>query len=175
MPWNVDPSHSSVGFGVRHMLMSTVRGQFKDYAVAAEVDETDLSRSTATVTIQAASVDTGAPDRDAHLRSGDFFDVENHPLITFATKRLEPKRDDGEYRLIGDLTIRGVTREVALDAEVTAPLKDPWGNTKAGLSAEGKINRKDFGLGWNAVLEAGGLVVGDSVKLAIDLELAKAA
>ncbi|MBI5949932.1 MAG: YceI family protein [Chloroflexi bacterium] len=174
MPWNVDPAHSSVGFGVRHMVMSTVRGQFKDYAVAAEVDENDLSRSTATVTIQAASVDTGAADRDAHLRSGDFFDVENYPVITFATKRLEPKRD-GDYRLIGDLTIRGVTREVALDAEVTAPLKDPWGNTKAGLSAEGKINRKDFGLGWNAVLEAGGLVVADTVKLAIDLELAKAA
>ncbi len=174
MPWNVDPAHSTVAFGVRHMVMTTVRGQFKEYAVTAEVDENDLSLSSATVTIQAASVDTGVADRDAHLRSADFFDAENHPVITFASRRFEPK-GAGEYRLIGDLTIRGVTREVALDAEVTAPLKDPWGNTKAGLSAEGKINRKDFGLGWNAVLEAGGLVVGDSVKLAIDLELAKAA
>jgi len=174
MPWNVDPAHSTVGFGVRHMVMTTVRGQFKDYAVAADVDEDDLARSSATVTIQAASVDTGVADRDAHLRSADFFDAENHPVITFATRRFEAK-GAGEYRLIGDLTIRGVTREVVLDAEMTAPLKDPWGNTRAGLSAEGKINRKDFGLGWNGVLEAGGLVVSDSVKLAIDLELAKAA
>ncbi len=174
MPWNLDPAHSTIGFGVRHMVMSTVRGHFNDYSVAAEVDENDIARSSATVTIQAASIDTGDADRDAHLRSADFFDVEKHPEITFQSKRFEPK-GGSDYRIVGDLTICGITKEVALDAEVTAPLKDPWGNMKAGLSAEGKINRKDFGLGWNAVLEAGGLVVGDSVKLSIELELAKAA
>ena len=173
MPWNLDPTHSALEFGVKHMVLTTVKGKFRSFAVDANIDEADLANSSATITIDAGSVDTGENDRDNHLRSADFFDAENHPQLIFVTKRLEPK--GGEYRIVGDLTIRGVTKEVALEGEVTGPLKDPWGNMRAGISAETKISRKDFGLTWNAALEMGGVVVGDAVKLAIDIELVKAA
>lgn len=172
MTWNFDPAHSNITFSARHMVMSNVRGSFRDFSVEANVDETDITRSTGTVTIQAASLDTGMGDRDKHLRSGDFFDVEHFPQLTFALKRIEKK--GGDYRVVGDLTIKETTREVTLDAEIAGPFKDPWGNAKVGISAEGKINRKDFGLNWNVALEMGGVLVGDTVKLGIDLQLAKA-
>lgn len=174
MTWNLDLSHSSVEFAVKHMVISSTKGRFANYEVDANVDEQNLANSSATVRIDAASVDSRDEKRDAHLRSADFFDAENHPYITFTTKRLEPKGGD-DYKLIGDLTIRGITKEVSLDGEVTGPVKDPWGGTRFGISAQGKVNRKDFGLTWNGVLEAGGLLVGDDVKLSIETELVKAA
>jgi polyisoprenoid-binding protein YceI len=174
MTWNLDTIHSSIGFGVKHMIVATTRGKFTNYEVDAEVDEQDLSRSTATVTIEADSVDTGEIDRDNHLRSADFFDTANHPNITFRTKRLEKQGGD-EYKIYGDLTIRGITHEVVLEGEVNGPVEDPYGNQRAGITAEGKIDRKDFGLTFNVPMGAGRVVVGDAVKLTIDLELVKAA
>ena len=174
MTWNLDTSHSSVEFAVKHMVISSTKGRFAKYEVDANVDEQNLANSSATVRIDAASVDSRDEKRDAHLRSADFFDAENHPYITFTTKRLERKGGD-DYKLIGDLTIRGITKEVSLNGEVTGPVKDPWGGTRFGISAQGKVNRKDFGLTWNGVLEAGGLLVGDDVKLSIETELVKAA
>jgi len=172
MTWQLDTAHSGIHFGVKHMLVATTRGSFGDYTVDAAIDEGDITKSHATVTIDAASIDTGDDRRDGHLKSPDFFDVAQFPTITFTSKRLEPKRG-GEYRLIGDLTIKGITREVELEAEVAAPTTDPFGAVRAGISAEGKVNRRDFGLTWSAPVEAGGIVVGDSVKLTIDLELNK--
>ncbi|MBA4179173.1 MAG: polyisoprenoid-binding protein [Anaerolinea sp.] len=172
MPWNLDPTHSSVEFAVKHMVIASTKGRFTDYAVEADIDEANLARSSATVRINVASIDTRDAKRDAHLRSGDFFDAENHPAITFTSKRLEPK-GASDYKLIGDLTIRGVTREVALDGEVSGPVKDPWGGTRVGISATGKLNREDFGLTWNAPLEFGGLLVGNDVKLNIETELVR--
>lgn len=174
MPWSLDPSHSSVEFAVKHMVISSTKGRFQEFAVDADIDEADLAASHATVTIEAATVDTRDDRRDEHLRSADFFDAANHPQITFVTKRLEP-RGGSDYRIVGDLTIRGVTKEVALDGEVSGPVKDPWGGTRLGLSASGKVNRKEFGLVWNGVLETGGVLVGDDVKMNIETELVKAA
>ncbi len=174
MTWNLDQSHSSVEFAVKHMVISSTKGRFTDYAVEAEVDETNLANSKAIVRIAAASIDSRDEKRDAHLRSGDFFDAENHPYITFESKHLEPK-GGSDYRIVGDLTIRGVTKEVVLDGEVTGPVKDPWGGTRFGLSAHGKVNRKEWGLTWNAALETGGLLVSDDVKLNIETELVRAA
>ncbi len=174
MTWNLDPAHSGLQFAVKHMVIATVRGGFREYAVEAEIDEADVTRSRAVVRIEAASIDTGNPDRDAHLRSADFFDVEAHPAIVFVTRRIE-RRGGDDYRLAGDLTIRGVTRPITLDAEIRGPVKDPWGGTRMGLSANGKVNRKEFGLNWNAALEAGGFLVGDDVKLTVEAELVKAA
>ena len=174
MTWNLDTTHSSLEFAVKHMVIASTKGRFTDYDVDADVDLTNLANSKATVRINAASIDTRDEKRDGHLRSADFFDVENNPYITFVSKRLEPKGGD-DYKIVGDLTIRGVTKEVVLDGEVTGPVKDPWGGTRVGLSANGKINRKQFGLNWNAALEAGGLLVGDDVKLNIDTELVQAA
>jgi polyisoprenoid-binding protein YceI len=174
MPWSLDPSHSSVEFAVKHMVISSTKGRFHTFAVDAEIDEANIAASRATVTIDAATVDTRDQRRDDHLRSSDFFDAENHPQITFVTKRLEP-RGKSEYRIVGDLTIRGVTKEVALDGDVSGPVTDPWGGTRLGLSASGKVNRKEFGLVWNAALETGGVLVGDDVKMSIETELVKAA
>ncbi len=174
MTWNLDSAHSSVEFAVKHMVISSTKGRFTDFEVDASVDEQNVANSTATVRIAAASVETRDEKRDGHLRSADFFDAENHPYITFKSKRLEPKGGD-DYRLIGDLTIRGVTKEIALEGEVTGPVKDPWGGIRYGISAQGKVNRKEWGLTWNGVLEAGGLLVGDDVKLSIETELVKAA
>lgn len=174
MTWNLDPTHSSIQFAVKHMVISTARGTFRDFDIDAEVDPENFAASNATVTIKAESLDTNNDDRDTHLRSNDFFDVENHPNITFITKKIEP-RGGQDYRIVGDLTIRGITKEVALQGEVNGPAVDPWGNQRLGLSANGKVNRKDFGLNWNVALEAGGFLVSDDVKLNIEAELVQAA
>jgi len=171
MSWNTDPQHSNVEFAVRHMVVSTVRGRFDDFSVDADVDEDDLTRSRGTVHVKTASVDTREGQRDAHLRSPDFFDAEQYPELTYVITKVDGS--NGEYRVTGDLTIKDVTREVTLDAEITGPVADPWGNTRLGLSATGKLNRKDYGLTWNVVTEAGGLLVGDEVKLTIDAEFVK--
>ena len=173
MTWNLDPAHSSLQFAVKHMVISTVRGSFRDFTVEAAIDETDLAKSQATVRIDAASLTTGNDDRDAHLRSADFLDAEHHPALVFVTRKIEP-RGGHDYRISGDLTIRDVTRPVVFEGEIQGPVKDPWGGVRFGLSATGKVNRKEFGLNWNAALEAGGFLVGDDVKLSIETELVKA-
>jgi len=172
MTYTLDTAHSSFDFSVRHMVISSTKGRFAKFDVTAEIDEANLANSSATITIDANSVDTREEARDNHLRSADFFDVANHPQITYTTRRLE-SRGANDYRIIGDLKLRGTSHEVPLEAEVTGPVKDPYGNTRYGISAQGKINRKDFGLNWNSVMEAGGLLVGDEVKLSAEIELVK--
>ncbi|PFG73728.1 YceI family protein [Tepidiforma thermophila] len=170
--WVIDPAHSSIEFAVKHMVITTVRGTFSRFEADLDIDETDLARSRAAFRIDAASIDTRQPDRDNHLRSADFFDVANHPTITFSTTNIE-RTGAGTYRITGDLTIRGTTRPVTFDAEVHGPAKNPFGKTVVALSVTGKINRKDFGLTWNAPLEAGGWLVGDEVRINADFELVK--
>jgi len=171
--WSVDPAHSHVEFAVRHLMISTVKGRFAEFTGTVEVDPTDLTTATLNVSINTASVDTRTTDRDNHLRSADFFDAASYPTITYASKRVEKRGED--YTVIGDLTIRGVTREVPLAVSLTGQARDPWGNQKMAFEATAKINRTDFGLTWNAALEAGGVLVGEEVKISIDVQLLAAA
>lgn len=171
--WNIDAAHTGINFSVRHMVVSKVRGRFAKYSGTLQVDEDDLSRSVVEVIIDAASLETGVPDRDAHLLSTDFFDVEKFPELRYRSKRIE-RLDDARYRVIGDLTIRDVTREVPLDVEYGGRAKDPWGNERVGFVAKASLDRKDFGLKWNQLLEAGGVLVGDRVDIDIELEAVRA-
>jgi polyisoprenoid-binding protein YceI len=169
--WQLDPAHSAAHFSVRHLMISNVRGEFTKLTGSAQINPADPAKSTVEVTIEAGSLNTREPQRDEHLRSPDFFDVANFPALTFRSTRVEPL-DAETFKLTGDLTIRGVTRRVTFDVEGPTPsVKDPWGNIRAGITASAKVNRKDFGLVWNALTEAGGVVVGDEVKLTIDAEL----
>jgi polyisoprenoid-binding protein YceI len=172
--WNIDPAHSGVSFAVRHMVVSKVRGRFGKIEGTARIDDDDLTRSTLAVTIDAASIDTGVADRDEHLRSADFFDVERFPALTYKSRRVEKTGAD-TYRVAGDLTIRGVTREVPLDVEYGGRAKDPWGNERSGFAATASVDRKEFGLAWNQVLETGGVLVGDKITIDIEVELVRAA
>ncbi|MGZ3418394.1 MAG: YceI family protein [Polyangiales bacterium] len=169
MAWLIDEVHTHVGFSVKHMMVTTVRGQFRKYAGTLELDTDDFTKSKFRGEIDVASIDTGVAQRDDHLRTNDFFDAPNHPKITFASTSIE-KKEDGEYVVHGDLTIRGVTKSVALDVEFHGTSKNPYGKTVAGLSAHGTINRKDFGVNFNALLETGGVAVGEKVKLELDVE-----
>ena len=169
--WQIDPAHSAAHFSVRHLMISNVRGEFTKLSGSATIDMADPSKSKVDVTIDAASINTREPQRDEHLRSSDFFDVARFPSLTFRSTRVEAHGAD-EFKVTGELTLHGVTREVVLDVEGPTPaIKDPWGNVRAGVTATAKINRKDFGLVWNAVTEAGCLVVGDEVKITIEAEL----
>jgi len=170
--WKIDPSHSHVEFAVRHLMISTVKGRFGGVAGTVRSDASDPSGADVEVTIDATSIDTREAQRDAHLKSADFFDVEKFPSLTFRGIRLagDPA---GDFKLTGQLTIHGVTREVTLDVTAEGRGKDPWGGDRAGYSATAKIKRSDFGLTWNQVLEAGGIAVGDEIKIAIDVELVK--
>jgi polyisoprenoid-binding protein YceI len=169
--WQLDPAHSAAHFSVRHLMISNVRGEFSKVSGSALLNPADLAKSKVEVTIEAASINTREPQRDEHLRSADFLDVANYPALTFRSKRIEALGADN-FKLTGDLTIRGVTKEVTFDIEgPTASVKDPWGNIRAGVSGSAKINRKDYGLVWNALTEAGGVVVGDEVKITIEAEL----
>jgi polyisoprenoid-binding protein YceI len=170
----VDPAHTQVEFAVRHLMISTVRGSFKDVQGTVRIDESDPARTAADVRINIASIDTREPQRDAHLRSPDFFDADRFPVMTFQGRHLVGSAD-GPFKLVGDLTIRDVTREVVVDVTPEGRLIDPWGNERVGFSATAKISRGDFGLKWNQALEAGGVVVGDEVKISIDVELVKQA
>lgn len=170
--WNVDVAHSAIHFYVRHMVISKVHGRFARWEGTIQLDEQDPTRSAVEVRIDAASIDTQVADRDAHLRSADFLDVAKHPELRFTSRRIE-RAGDG-YRVVGDLELHGVKREVVLDAEFAGVGKDPWGNTRAGFSAKASLDRKDFGLTWNAALEAGGVLVGEKVEIAIELEAVKA-
>jgi polyisoprenoid-binding protein YceI len=167
--YQIDSAHSSAQFTVRHMMISNVRGEFTRLSGSIAYDPDDPANSSVDATIDAASINTRDPQRDAHLKSADFFDVERFPTLTFRGKEIEVR--DGEGKVKGDLTIHGVTREAVLHVEGPTPeAKDPWGNLRIGATAAAKINRKDFGLTWNAALEAGGVLVGEEVKITIDLE-----
>lgn len=174
--WTIDAAHSAIEFAVKHMMFTTVRGRFKDFKGTIEADEQNPGASVVTVEIQAASIDTGSADRDAHLKSADFLDVENHPVITFRSKRVEgaTKKEGDRFRLTGDLTIRGTTLEVTLDSTFEGTGKDPWGGTRAGSRAEARLDRRDWGLKWNQALETGGILVANEVRIEIEVQAVKA-
>jgi polyisoprenoid-binding protein YceI len=168
--WQIDPAHTNVEFAVKHLMISNVKGRFGDVNGALSGSLEDPADFTLDVTIDTQSVDTRQAQRDAHLRSPDFFDVEKFPTIRFVGKSIKGDVTD-EFKLVGDLTIRDVTREVTLDVTNEGSLTDPWGNARIGFSAKTRIDRKDFGLQWNQALEAGGFVVGDEIKISVDVEL----
>jgi polyisoprenoid-binding protein YceI len=165
--YTLDPTHSRLGFSTRHAMVTTVRGQFKDFTGEAVVDTADPAASKVEVNIQAASVDTGVADRDGHLRSGDFFDVETYPEITFVSTGVE--RDGDDWAVTGDLTIKDVTKPITIDFESTGSAKDPFGNLRIGFEGKAVLSRKDWGLTWNAALETGGMLVSDKIKLEFDI------
>lgn len=167
--WKIDPSHSAIRFTVRHLMISKVHGQFTGWTGTVELDDLDPSRSSVTVDIDAPSIDTNEEKRDAHLRSADFFDVERFPKLTFVSRQV--LTEAGKItQVIGDLTIRGNTRQVTLDVEDAGRTRDPWGGERAGFEASTKISRKEFGLEWNVALEAGGVLVGDKIDITLEVE-----
>lgn len=169
----IDSSHSTAGFKVRHLMVSNVRGEFSGVAGTVVFDAEDSANSKVEAAIDATTIQTRDNQRDQHLKSADFFDVEKFPKITFISKKVAPV-GEGEWRVVGDLSIHGVTKEVVLDVEGPTPeVKDPWGNIKIGATATTKVNRKDFGLGWNVALEAGGVLVGDEVAIQLELEMTR--
>ena len=170
--WTIDPAHSNVEFAVKQLMISTVKGRFGDVKCTVRLDEGTPANTQVEIEISTGSVDTRSEQRDAHLRSADFFEVDRFPTMKFKSKRVQGDTT-GEFKLIGDLTIRDVTREIALDAEFTGRGRDPWGGERLGFEAKGKINRKEYGLTWNLALEAGGWVVGEDIKLDIEVELVK--
>ncbi|SEP76746.1 YceI family protein [Flavobacterium urocaniciphilum] len=170
--WVIDPTHSEIGFKVKHMMFTNVSGNFGTYDATISTEEDDFTKSSVEFSASIDSINTKNSDRDNHLKSADFFDAENHPKLTFVASSFS-KLDDSNYELVGDLTLRGVTKTVRLATEFSGLMKDPWGNTKVGLNIEGKINRKEWGLNWNSALETGGVLVGEEVKLIIELQLVK--
>ncbi|HXL23088.1 MAG TPA: YceI family protein [Candidatus Dormibacteraeota bacterium] len=171
--WQIDSQHASAQFAVKHLMISTVRGEFHGVTGTINWDDKDITKSTIDVTIDTTTVDTREPKRDAHLKSPDFFDVAKYPAMTFKSKKIEQVAT-GKLKVTGDLTIHGVTKEVVLDVEgPTAPIKDPWGNTRVALNATATVNRQDFGVMWNANMDGGGVVVSDNVNITIDAELVK--
>jgi len=176
--WNVDPTHSTIGFVARHLMITKVRGRFTDFSGSLEITPDPL-QSHVEATVNLASVDTGDAGRDAHLRNADFFDIDESsgaagasPTMTFVSTGI--KDDDGDYVLFGDLTVKGVTRQVEFDLDFDGVSPDPWGGTRAAFTATTEINRKDFGLEWNVALETGGVLVGDKVKIELDIQAVKA-
>jgi polyisoprenoid-binding protein YceI len=172
--WNIDPVHSEVGFSVKHMMVSNVRGRFNEVTGYIDFDENDPSTAKIDVEINTNSVDTRQEQRDTHLRSADFFDAENHPKMSFVSTKVEHVKGDN-YRVTGDLTIRGTTKPITLDATFEGVSPDPYGGVRSGFSATGKINRHDFGLNYNAAIEAGGVVVGADIKIQLEVEAIKEA
>lgn len=172
--WNVDPVHSTAQFKVRHLMISNVKGEFRNISGKLELDSANITNSRIEASIDATTINTREADRDTHLKSADFLDVEKFPTLSFKSNRIS-REGEGELTVEGDLTIHGVTRKVSFDVEGPSPeAKDPWGNTRIGLSATTRINRKDFGLNWNAALEAGGVLVGEEVTITLDVEFIKA-
>jgi polyisoprenoid-binding protein YceI len=169
--WNIDSSHSTVGFVARHLVISKVRGSFRSFSGAITIVEQQL-KSSVTASIDMASVDTSDEGRDGHIKGEDFVDVAKFPTMTFVSTKVTQDGDD--FEVIGDLTIKGVTRSVVLDLEFKGTSKDPWGGTRAGFSAETEINRKDFGLEWNVVMETGGVLVGEKIKIELDIQAVQA-
>lgn len=167
--WEIDASHSGIHFSVRHLVIAKVRGQFSRWSGALVVPDGDFTRATVEAVIDASSIETGVADRDVHLKSPDFFDVAQFPEIAFTASQFEAQ-GDGHGRLAGSLTIKGVTKDIVLDVERHGQARDPWGNERAAFSAKASIDRKDFGLAWNQVLESGGVMVGEKVNLEIEIE-----
>jgi polyisoprenoid-binding protein YceI len=167
--WDFDLSHSSVNFHVRHLMVSKVHGRFQTWGGSLVLDDEDITRSRAEVSIDVASIDTREDKRDAHLRSADFFDAENFPKLEFKSTSVK-RISDEELEVTGDLTIRGQTKPITLKVESNGQIKDPWGGTRAGFSAKASISRKEFGLHWNALLETGGVVVGDKIEISLEIE-----
>lgn len=167
--WAIDPTHSEIGFKVKHMMFTNVSGKFGTYDATIATEEDNFENANIEFSADIDSISTNNTDRDNHLKSGDFFDAESYPKLTFKASSFAKEGDD--YELTGDLTLRGVTKSVKFPAEFSGLMKDPWGNTKAGLNILGKINRKDWGLNWNSALETGGVLVGEEVKLNIELQL----
>ena len=173
--WTLDPAHSSIEFAVKHMMMTTVRGRFHDVTAVVHADEEDPARSTVEVRIAVASLDTGVADRDTHLRSADFFDAERLPDLSFVSRRVEGKfREEGDtFRLVGDLTLRDTTQEVTLDCRYEGRGKDPWGKERAGFTAKGEIDRREWGLRWNQVIETGGVLVANRVRIEAEVQFVR--
>ena len=172
--YTVDPTHTRIGFVARHAMVTKVRGAFNQFEGTGFFDADDPTSSKLQLTIRADSIDTGNADRDAHLRGNDFFDMEQYPEITFASTSVEKVGDD-EYRVTGDLTIKGLTRPITIPFEVSGPVQDPWGQQRIGLEGKVQVNRKDWGLNWNVALEAGGILVSEKVTLEFDVAAVKAA
>lgn len=172
--WEIDSSHSGIQFSVRHLVIAKVRGQFTRWSGTVEAPDGDFRRGSVAVVIDAGSIETGVTDRDAHLRSADFFDAAAWPEIRFQSVRVEPRGDD-RFGLVGGLTIKGVTREVSLDVEPLGRVRDPWGNDRAAFSAKTTLDRREFGLTWNQLLETGGVVVGDRIDIEIEVEAVRQA
>jgi polyisoprenoid-binding protein YceI len=170
--WEIDSSHSSVHFSVRHLVIARVRGTFTRWSGTVQAPGDDFAKAIVNVTIDASSIDTGVAQRDTHLKSADFFDVEQFPELRFVARRVQP-RAGAELDVIGDLTIKGITREVVLRVEPHGQAKDPWGNVRAAFTAKTSIDRKDFGLTWNQVLETGGVMVGDRVEIEAEIQAVK--
>jgi len=170
--WNLDPTHSEVGFKVKHMMITNVSGSFGKFHASVETVDNDFSTAIITFTADLNTISTGNTDRDNHLKSADFFDAAQFPVLKFVSTKLD-KKDEASFVLVGDLSIRGVTRPVKLDVEFGGIGKDPWGNEKAGFTVTGKINRTDFNLNWNAALETGGVLVSEEVKLLAEIELVR--
>ena len=173
MAWVLDSSHSTVKFQARHLMISNVHGNFEKVSGTIDFNEAEPEKTVVDVKIEAASINTKDEKRDGHLKSPDFFDIANHPHIVFTSTKAEDVDHDGSWTLLGDLTINGITKPVKLDAEFGGVMKDPWGNTKAGITINGKLNRKDWNLNWNAALEAGGMLVSDEVRIACEVQLVK--
>lgn len=169
--WNVDPAHSGLNFSVKHLMVSKVRGRFRDFSGSITI-AADPLQSSVVASASVESIDTGDVNRDGHLKTGDFFDVASHPTIDFRSTKIEEA--GGRQRLFADLTIKGITRNVAFDLEFDGVNTDPWGNTKAGFTATAEINRRDWGLEYNAVLETGGVLIGEKVKIELDIQAVKA-
>jgi polyisoprenoid-binding protein YceI len=170
--WAIDPTHSEIAFKVKHLMITNVKGSFTEFNGQLLTDGDDFTTAEISFTINPASINTGVADRDAHLKSADFFDVEKFKEITFTDGKLV-KTDENEFNLFGNLVIKGVSQPVTLQAEYGGQMADPWGNVKAGFTLEGKINRKDFGLTWNATLETGGVLVSDEIRLNLEIQLLK--
>jgi polyisoprenoid-binding protein YceI len=168
--YSIDKTHSEVAFSARHMVFAKIRGQFKEWSATLSYDEADPAKSSVQVDVLTASIDTREAQRDGHLRSGDFFDSEKFPKMTFQSKRVEVA-GKGHYKLVGDLTLHGVTRELALDVEESGRGKDPWGNERIGFNAKGSLQRSDFGLKWNQALETGGVLVSDKIEIEVEAQV----
>lgn len=171
--WTLDPTHSEVVFKAKHLMITNVTGNFGSFEVNAETEDDDFTKSTLSFSANVASINTNNEQRDAHLKSADFFDADNYPTLNFVGTSYKQTGDD--YELAGDLSIRGVTQNVKLNVEFGGINKDPWGNTKAGFTITGKINRKDFGLNWNAALETGGVLVSEEIRITCEIQLVKQA
>jgi len=173
--WVIDPAHSEIEFKVKYLMVTSVKGNFKEFEASIYTTNDNFMSAEIDCWINAASLDTGSEDRDKHIRSADFFDVENHPEITFRANTVESVDNDGSYELWGDLSIKGISKKIKLDVEFGGIIKDPWGNEKAGFSINGKINKKDWDLNWNAALETGGLLVSEEIRINCEIQLMRSA